>query len=70
MTVLQMLLSYYYSCLSCNAIADDIIYVIGYGLDNLRINTWLKEACDVILSLHYYLSVNGKLIDEFFRECH
>lgn len=24
--------------------AADVIYVIGYGLDDLHINTWLKEA--------------------------
>jgi len=40
----QMPFSYYHSCLSCDAMAADIIYVIGYGLNDLHINTWLKEA--------------------------
>ena len=40
----QMPFSYYYSCLSRDAMAADVIYVIGYGLDDLHINTWLKEV--------------------------
>lgn len=40
----QMPFSYYHSCLSRDAMAADIIYVIGYGLNDLHINTWLKEA--------------------------
>lgn len=40
----QMPFSYYYSCLSRDAMAADIIYVIGYGLGDLHINMWLKQA--------------------------
>ncbi len=37
-------LSYFYSALSQDALKADILYVIGYGLGDLHLNTWLNEA--------------------------
>jgi hypothetical protein len=40
----QRPLSYYYSALSLDAMSADAIYVIGSGLADLHLNTWLHEA--------------------------
>jgi hypothetical protein len=40
----QRPLSYYYSALSRDAMTADVIYVIGSGLADLHLNTWLHEA--------------------------
>jgi hypothetical protein len=40
----QRPLSYFYSALSRDAMMADAIYVIGSGLADLHLNTWLKEA--------------------------
>ncbi|MFG1295782.1 SIR2 family protein [Xanthobacter sp. V13C-7B] len=37
-------LSHYYSALTIDAMRADIIYVIGSGLADLHLNTWLAEA--------------------------
>lgn len=37
-------LSHYYSALAIDAMRADIIYVIGSGLADLHLNTWLAEA--------------------------
>jgi hypothetical protein len=40
----QRPLSYFYSALSRDAMTADVVYVIGSGLADLHLNTWLKEA--------------------------
>jgi hypothetical protein len=40
----QRPLSYYYSALSRDAMTADALYVLGSGLADLHLNTWLKEA--------------------------
>ena len=36
--------SHYYASMARDAMLADIIYVIGYGLSDLHLNTWLGEA--------------------------
>lgn len=36
--------SHYYACMARDAMAADIIYVIGSGLVDLHLNTWLRDA--------------------------
>lgn len=40
----QRPLSHYYASMARDAATADIIYVIGYGLGDLHLNTWLAEA--------------------------
>jgi hypothetical protein len=40
----QQPLSHYYASLSRDALTADIIYVVGSGLSDLHLNTWLGEA--------------------------
>ena len=40
----QQPLSHYYASLARDAMTADVIYIIGYGLGDLHLNTWLKEA--------------------------
>ena len=40
----QQPFSHYYASMARDALAADIIYVIGSGLVDLHINTWLKDA--------------------------
>ena len=36
--------SHYYASMARDAMAADVIYVIGFGLNDLHLNTWLGEA--------------------------
>ena len=40
----QQPLSHYYASMARDAMTADVIYVIGYGLGDLHLNTWLGEA--------------------------
>lgn len=40
----QQPLSHYYASMVRDAMTADVIYVIGYGLGDLHLNTWLGEA--------------------------
>ncbi len=40
----QAPLSHYYACMAKDALTADVIYVIGSGLTDLHLNTWLGEA--------------------------
>lgn len=40
----QRPLSHYYACMARDAMTADVIYVIGYSLGDLHLNTWLAEA--------------------------
>ena len=40
----QQPFSQYYASMARDAMTSDIIYVIGYGLGDLHLNTWLAEA--------------------------
>ena len=40
----QQPFSHYYASMARDALTADIIYVIGYGLRDLHLNTWLGEA--------------------------
>ena len=40
----QRPLAHYYASMAVDAMKADIIYVIGYGLGDLHLNTWLAEA--------------------------
>lgn len=37
-------MSYYYASLARDALAADVIYIVGYGLGDVHLNNWLHEA--------------------------